>query len=162
MPETHRPTFLVIPCGAAKADAPAAARDLYLSGHFRLVLSAALAEAEACDGTVLVLSAEHGLVTLDQVVAPYDAKMGDPGAIDRRPGGIEELAAQAAALGITWEARADVYALLPARYFAALAAALRLDDVFAADVYEDLVGIGEQRHVAVVVRDTETPEEMAA
>lgn len=144
---TARPTFVVIPCSAAKIDTAAPARDLYsASDNFRATLAAA--ESDAWDGaTVLILSALHGLLTLDQVVAPYNVKMGDPGSVT-----VETIAEQAQALGMTWEARADVYAMLPGAYFRKLDAALRLDDVYAADVYEAAPGIGYQRGTVSSIR----------
>lgn len=140
-----RPTFVVIPCGAEKADQPAPAAQLYTGGMFRLALQAA-ADVDP-DATVLILSALHGLVTLDTVLAPYDCKMGDPGSVT-----AEQVAEQARQLGMTWEARADVYALLPKAYFRVLDQALRADDVFAADVYEADPGIGYQRGTCACIK----------
>lgn len=76
-------TFVVIPCSGAKADvAYAPARELYTGSFFRL----ALAAAERVDGAeVFVLSALHGLVPVDKVIAPYEARMGAPGSISNRP-----------------------------------------------------------------------------
>lgn len=147
MATTVRPTWLVVPCGAAKLDHPAPARDLYTGSMFRYALAAALAEAEDTGATVLILSALHGLVELDQVLAPYNTKMGEAGSVD-----AATVAAQAQALGIRWEVRPDVYGLLPNAYFAVLDEALRLDDVYAAQVYEGCGGIGEQRKVCRVVQ----------
>lgn len=142
---TPRPTFVIIPCGADKAAQPMPAAQLYTGSMFRLALQAA---AEAADNaTILILSALHGLVTLDQVLAPYDCKMGDPGSVT-----AERVAEQAQALGITWEARADVYALLPKAYFKVLDQALRADDVFAADIYEADPGIGYQRGTCACIK----------
>lgn len=142
---TTRPTWYVIPCGADKAAAPAPAAHLYTGGMFRMALAAAEAEAAETDGRVLILSALHGLVDPADVVAPYDVKMGDPGSVT-----VDTLAAQAAALGITWGA--DVYAFLPNAYFAQLDQALRADDVYAAQVYEGCGGIGDHRKVCRLVR----------
>lgn len=142
-----RPVFVVIPCGGEKLDTPARARDLYTSSMFRLALAAAENSVpEGTEATVLVLSAQHGLITLDTWIAPYDVKMGDPGSVT-----ADEVAEQAQALGITYGA--DVYSLCPSRYFTVLDEALRHDDVYAADVYEADAGIGYQRHTCTVVRD---------
>ena len=69
--EAH--TLIVIPCAAAKLDAPAKARDLYDSANFRHMLAAAEVEA-AADAEhfghttkVMILSAEHGLLDLDTI-----------------------------------------------------------------------------------------------
>lgn len=133
------PVTMVIPCGGAKLDRPAAARDLYTGQMFRHTLAAAQAEADAIGGRVLILSAEHGLITLDTVIAPYDRKMGQAGSVTP-----DTIAAQALALGIDWGA--SVYALLPAAYYRPLDEALR-----AQDVYEATAGIGDQRHVNAIV-----------
>lgn len=136
--------FVIIPCAAAKSSTPAAARDLYTSDNFRATLAAA--ESDAFDGaTVLILSALHGLLTLDQVVAPYDVKMGDPGSVTP-----EVVAEQAEALGMTWGA--EVYAMLPGAYYRTLNTALRPLDVYPLDVYEAAPGIGYQRGVVSSVR----------
>lgn len=140
-------TWIIIPCGAEKLDAPAPAEQLYSSSSFRMALAAAKAQAEEEGGEVLILSALHGLVQLDQVIAPYDVRMGDAGSV-----GPELIAAQARALGIVWEARPDVYAFLPRSYFAVLDEALRADDIFAAPVYEATRGIGDHRGVCRLAR----------
>jgi hypothetical protein len=137
----------VIPCSAGKLGRPAPARDLYTGPMFRHTLAAAQASAAA--GTrparILILSALHGLVGLDTVLAPYDCKIGQPGSVTPAV-----LAAQALALGIDWGS--DVDALLPAAYFAVLNEALRTLDVYAREVYEAAPGIGYQRNVNACVR----------
>jgi len=134
----------VIPCGAGKLDRPAPARDLYTGAMFKHTLATALAEAGATDGRVLILSARYGLVELGTVLAPYEQRMGQPGAITP-----VALAAQALAYGIDWGS--EVYAFLPKAYFAPLSEALHMLDVYPQDVYEATAGIGEQRHVNAVV-----------
>lgn len=133
---SRKSEFFVIPCGAAKLDTPAAARDLYTSTSFKLALNAALTQVDAAH--VLILSAKHGLVALDEVLAPYDTKMGDPDSID-----TVNVQAQAMAHGISWDS--DVYCLLPAAYFAKLDEALRELSIWPIDVYEADAGIGYQR-----------------
>lgn len=137
--------FYVVPCGAEKVTGSAKVRDLYVGGMFRYCLDAVQATAAGQDATILVLSAKYGLVGLDDVVDSYDVKMGDAGSVT-----VDQLADQAAALGMTWGC--DVYAFLPKRYFAALDEALRRDDVYAADVYEADAGIGYQRGTLRCVR----------
>lgn len=138
--------MIVIPCGADKLDVPAPAAELYVGGMFRSALAAAQAEAAACEGRVLILSALHGLVELDTVLAPYDVKMGDERSVT-----VDRLAEQAQELGVVWGC--DVYAFLPRAYFDRLDEALRRDDVYAAQVYEACGGIGEQRGVCRIVRE---------
>lgn len=132
----ERDTWFVIPCGAEKLDRPAAARDLYVGSSFRLALAAALTQVD--EAHVLILSAKHGLLALDTIVAPYDMKMGDADSID-----TVNVQAQALGHGMTWDA--DVYSLLPRAYFAKLNAALYELGIYAADVYEADAGIGYQR-----------------
>jgi hypothetical protein len=152
MATTHTPNYyFVVACGAAKAPHTAAARNLYTSPTFRHFLAAAEAEAEAtrrelgANATVLILSAAHGLITPDTIVAPYDVRMDHDGAVD-----VDTINATAADLGI--EYGDEVYSFLPAAYRAPLAEALATDDVLVHDVYEAPAGrqggIGFQRGVA--------------
>lgn len=136
----------IIPCGQDKLDAPAPAADLYCGDMFRLALAAARSITEGDDTQILVLSALHGLVTLDQVLAPYDLRMGATGSID-----AQTVTLQALTLGIDWGA--EVYALLPNAYFEVLDSALRALDVYPNDVYEADAGIGYQRRTCRFVRD---------
>lgn len=135
VPMTTRHPVAIIPCSGQKATVAGPARDLYTGSMFRHTLAAA--ENLDDDVTVLVLSAEHGLVTLDTVLAPYERRMGQAGSVT-----VETVAAQAEALGIT---DGDVYAFLPQKYFSVLDQAMRQHDVYVADVYEADMGIGEQR-----------------
>lgn len=138
----------VIPCGGAKVDHAAPARDLYTGTMFRHTLDKAI-ECAALDeaaglgpARVLVLSGKYGLVELDEVLEPYDLQMGQPGSVSP-----ETLTAQALALGIDYGS--DVYALLPRPYLARLNEALRTLDVYVQDVYEACQGNGEQKRVNV-------------
>lgn len=140
---TARPITYVIACGGEKLDRPAPARELYTGQMFRHTLDNALRSAEldregGRDARVLILSAQHGLVKLDEVLEPYDLRMDAPGSVT-----AERLAEQAAALGIDFGD--EVYGLLPRPYLARLDEALRTLDVFVQDVYEACGGIGEQR-----------------
>ena len=136
---------LIIACSGAKASEPAPARDLYTGAMFRHTLPAALAAAGWCEdhgipARVLILSARHGLIGLDQVTDPYDVKMGDPGSVTP-----DTLARQARQLGITLGH--VVCAFLPRPYLARLGEALRSAGVTLRDMYQGTRGIGEQRHV---------------
>lgn len=130
-------TAYVIPCGAGKLDREAPARELYTSDHFRRQLRAAEAACEEGD-VVLVLSALYGLVELDEVLEPYDLRMGQPHSVL-----VYTLALQLKALGIT-----EVYALLPSTYYRRLREAGDLLDVLVWDVYEDSRGVGHQSSIA--------------
>ncbi|WP_405508818.1 hypothetical protein OG323_22640 [Streptomyces cyaneofuscatus] len=71
---------VVIPCGAAKLDREAPAAELYTGSYHRACARAAAA-LTVDGGTILILSALHGLVPLDRVLAPYNLRMGAPGSI---------------------------------------------------------------------------------
>jgi hypothetical protein len=135
------PNFVIIPCGAAKGDRRSAAKDLYLSSNFALTLTAALAVDD--DVTVLILSALHGLLALDDEVDPYDVKMGDAGCIT--PTGVMCSARFAQLMN----SDAVITTMLPAAYNACLVSALAMVGKSVAHVaYADAPGIGYQRGVA--------------
>lgn len=102
---------VVIPCGAAKLDRPAPAGELYTGSFHRACRKAADALARPGD-TVLVLSALHGLVPLDHVLAPYELRMGQAGSVTG-----DQLRRQARELGVD-DAR-EVVVLAGAAYTAA-------------------------------------------
>lgn len=140
--------WIVIPCGAAKVAHAAPARDLYTGSAFRHALAAAEGEAAATtddlgqEAEVLILSALHGLVRLDQVLDPYNVKMGDADSIT-----VDALAFQIPAVGMQWGD--EVYAMLPKAYYSRLAqAAMMAEDIAVQDTYEAAPGIGYQRGVA--------------
>lgn len=144
---TARPIVYVVPCGAAKLDHAAPARELYTGSHFRNTLAAAEQLAAEEDGTVLILSALYGLVELDTVLEPYDVRMTDADSItaqDLRNGAVE--------LGLD-ELDPELYAMLPAAYYDRLAEALAPLYVFPADVFEAAPGIGYQRGAIRCARD---------
>jgi hypothetical protein len=65
-------TVGLVGCASQKLRRPAPARDLYVSQLFRK--ASAYAE-QTCDRWY-ILSAKHGLIHPDQVLEPYDAKLG--------------------------------------------------------------------------------------
>lgn len=131
--------IVVIACGAAKLTHAAPAAELYTSGHFILMLRAAHRLADSQGGRVLVLSALHGLVELDTVLAPYDVKMGAAGCVTP-----DVLAGQLGVLGAT-----SITTLLPRAYAAVLDHAAELAGVGdLIDMFADAPGIGYQRGVA--------------
>ncbi len=140
---TKTPEVWVIPCGGAKADAPCAARDLYTGSFFREALATAL--ANTTPDRVFVLSAKHGLLSLDTVVAPYDLRMGEVEAVT-----ATEVAVQALRLG--WDPTTRVQAFLPRAYLAVLDEALRWLGCDTVDTYEADGGIGEQKRTLRCVR----------
>lgn len=76
----HAETVALISCGKRKASAPTPAKDLYLSPRFRT----ARAIAEGRGWRWYVLSALHGLVAPDQIIAPYDLTLMGAGRKHRR------------------------------------------------------------------------------
>lgn len=133
-------TLHVVPCGAAKLDRPAPAAQLYSSAHFQLTLAAARAAA-GDDAGVRILSAQHGLVALDDVLAPYDVTMTDAGSVT-----TGELQDQLHELGVS--ADVSVITLLPKAYRARLTPAVLALGGRVVDLYADAPGIGYQRRVA--------------
>lgn len=147
---TARRDVIVIPCGARKTSTAVEARSLYTGSLFTEVLAAAVAEVG--EENVLILSALHGLLPLDEVVAPYECKMGDAGALDRRDGGLFELAAQIIGYGIH-RFEVTVYSMLPKAYEAIMDEALRLaGGLCTVPVYEATAGMGEHKGIAKAMR----------
>lgn len=124
---------VIVPCSVRKLGHRAPAGELYLGGHHSLARRAADA-LTAEGGTVLILSARYGLVTLDEVIEPYDLRMGEPGSIT-----AAELRAQAARLQL--DGAEDVTVLAGAVY----AAAVRAIWPHAVNPLAGTRGIGEQR-----------------
>lgn len=66
-------SVVLVGCSGSKLDCPAPARELYTSLLFRK----AVRYAEATGNEWAILSAKHGLVMPDDVLAPYDCSMKD-------------------------------------------------------------------------------------
>lgn len=143
--------IMVIPCGAAKLDHAAPAAELYTSSAFRAALAAALNQVDGNRDQVLIMSALHGLVGLDEVLEPYDVKMGDPLSLTARDDGLALLEIQFLTRGL--HDGCDIYAMLPKAYLAAFEAVSRRWFVYPAPVYEACGGIGDQRQVMRCARD---------
>lgn len=70
----HQSAFpILISCGAAKMGEACAARELYTGSYFKALL--AWAESVQAPEQICVLSALHGVVPLDQVLEPYNARV---------------------------------------------------------------------------------------
>lgn len=91
-------TLFLVSCVSKKADEPAAARDLYLSPLFRL----ARQYVERQEAEWFILSAEHGLLDPNRVVAPYDRTLNRMAAPERRAW-ARAVAGELRALGRRWE-----------------------------------------------------------
>jgi len=141
--------FVIIPCGNAKLGTAAPASEFYTGSMFQDALRTA--RKLYTDDRIYVLSAKHGLVTLDQVLEPYDLKMGDEGSIS-----ASALAESMDRLGI----EGTVVSLLPKMYdklfTEAAAGKLDIDHYF-----EGSRGIGDQKARLSQLRDT-APETIEA
>lgn len=73
-------TIYLVSCVATKASVPCAAKDLFRSVWFQK----ARRLAEAGGGPWFVLSAKHGLVNPDAVLAPYNVSLGRQPILERR------------------------------------------------------------------------------
>lgn len=87
---------MIVSCGEAKGPVPASALWLYTGSYFDQLRR--YARLLASDDRIYVLSARHGLVRARQVIAPYDQKMGRPGAVTPA-----QVRAQAQVLGLRFE-----------------------------------------------------------
>jgi hypothetical protein len=67
---------IIVACGSKKLDRPASARCLYTGPYFKACLAYALTIAPAKD--IFILSAKYGLIGLNDVIEPYDKRLGDP------------------------------------------------------------------------------------
>lgn len=136
----------IIPCGAEKAQTACRAADMYKGKMFQHTLSyvqqCAAKDVEGGEEVqVLILSAKYGFLSLDDMIEPYEQKMGQAGSI-----AVETLTEQAEARGLD-----EVYCLLPKAYYAAVYEAFQPFYGLAHDVYEALLGIGEQRRVNTLI-----------
>jgi hypothetical protein len=136
--------LVVIPCGGAKLTAPAPARELYIGSMFRDQLATAL--TMTTPENVRILSAKHGLLTLDEIVEPYDVKMGsgDDVTIGRVADQLE------AATGGPFQKDVTIEALLPKKYAQVLEAARRFYPV--KNHFAGCAGIGYQKQVLKQIR----------
>lgn len=133
--------FVIIPCGGAKLEKPAPARHLYTGSMFRDQLATALTMTTA--ENIRILSAKHGLLELDEIVEPYDLKMGQKASIKS-----ETLAAQLATI-LPKNETYIIDALLPKAYAAALEAATA-DHI--ENHFDGCAGIGYQKQVLKQIR----------
>lgn len=86
------PTVYLVSCVSKKRAQECAARDLYVSALF--CKARRYAEASGCPW--YILSAEYGLVSPDQIVAPYERTLNTMAVADRRAW-AERVAVQLAA-----------------------------------------------------------------
>ncbi len=87
----HGQSLVVVACGGAKLDRPAPAGQMYTGSYHRACRRA----ADAIGGRLAILSARYGLLGPDDVIEPYDLRMGQPGAVT-----VATLRVQARRLGL--------------------------------------------------------------
>ena len=76
---------VLVACGARKTEQPSEAGSLYVGGYHRAARRAADAlTAYGTSGLILIISARHGLLDLNQVIAPYEQRLGRIGSITAR------------------------------------------------------------------------------
>lgn len=136
--------WVIIPCSGKKADEACEAVDLYLGSFFSQVLDSARSLVD--DEHILILSAKHGLITLDTVIAPYDLKMGQRGSV-----GVDTLIEQAIDLGIGVDD--TVMTMLPKAYERQLNEAMTIVGPIPFDVFEANMGIGDMKQTAKKIHD---------
>ena len=125
----------LIACGRSKASHPLPARELYTGSFFR----SARATAIATSPEWRIVSAKHGIVTPERVLAPYSVFVGDLSASEL--GALREFVrAEVERLRRSFEVRS----LLPRRYHDLIA-----DLVPMSPIYGMRLGIacGELRHL---------------
>lgn len=138
--------WVIIPCGGAKRDEVCLAVDLYVGSMF--VDALATARTLVDDDHILILSAQHGLMALDTLVAPYDLKMGQPGSVE-----AIEVAAGLICHGVGVDD--TVMTMLPKQYLKVLDEAMLMSGRgYTMDVYEANAGIGDQKGICASIKRT--------
>lgn len=127
---------VIIPCGGAKLPHRAPAAELYTGSMFRDQLRTA--RMLVADSDIFILSAKHGLVTLDEMLDPYDMKMTDKNC-------ISDIEVQCQAL---WYGIEDsiIEAFLPKAYYRKLDSAIAFPMAIR-NHYKNTRGIGDQKAV---------------
>lgn len=141
--------FVIIPCGNSKLATAAPASEFYTGSMFQDSLRTA--RKLFSDDRIYVMSAKHGIVSLDKVIEPYDVKLGMEGSIDART-----LADSLDEAGI----EGTITSLLPKMYdqlfTEAAAGRFEIDHHF-----EGTRGIGDQKARLAKLRDS-APETIEA
>jgi hypothetical protein len=135
--------LVIIPCGGAKLTEPAPAADIYIGSMFADTLRTA--RTMTSDENIRILSAKHGLMKLDEIVEPYDVKMGDADSIsaDDLRDQVTELHEQYSHFDYR------IHTLLPKAYYRELWAAVHTGQRRAAfklwNHFDGCAGIGYQK-----------------
>lgn len=72
------PFRVIIPCGGQKVDHATLARHLYTGSYFTACLEFAKSIVRN-ERSILILSAKHGFIDLNELVEPYDVRFGEKG-----------------------------------------------------------------------------------
>lgn len=83
----------IIPCGGKKLSYAAPAGQIYIGSYHKACMAFALAQHPSA---IYILSAKHGLLTLDKVIEPYSQRLTRPDNTF-----IEKVRSDARRLGIT-------------------------------------------------------------
>jgi hypothetical protein len=135
--------LVIIPCGGAKLTEPAPAADIYIGSMFADTLRTA--RTMTSDENIRILSAKHGLMKLDEIVEPYNVKMGDADSIsaDDLRDQVTELHEQYSHFDYR------IHTLLPKAYYRELWAAVHTGQRRAAfklwNHFDGCAGIGYQK-----------------
>lgn len=74
--------IIIVGCGKSKLKSRSRADELYQGSLFKKRIS--LARTITTDDQIFILSAKYGLVSVDQLIDPYELKMGQRGSITAR------------------------------------------------------------------------------
>jgi len=139
--------IIIIPCSATKnpVSGPTPARDLYTGSNFQGNLKAAIAQVG--EANVRIMSAKHGLLTLDEKIEPYDVKMGSKQSISQSQAKQVKLTQQLQDLQ-----GAQIETMLPQQYLKVLQKQAEFVQGprinFTVDHFAGSRGIGDQRSTA--------------
>ena len=139
--------IIIIPCSATKnpVSGPTPARDLYTGSNFQGNLKAAIAQVG--EANVRIMSAKHGLLTLDEKIEPYDVKMGSKESISQSQAKQVKLTQQLQDLQ-----GAQIETMLPQQYLKVLQKQAQFVQGpqinFTVDHFAGSRGIGDQRSTA--------------
>lgn len=87
--------LVIVSCGGVKREHPTDAHNLYIGNYFKAARRAADALIRGENDYQVILSAKYGLLDLHDVIAPYEMRMGQPGAVS-----VDTIAYQAGQLGL--------------------------------------------------------------
>ena len=133
--------IVVIPCGGAKLQSSAPASELYTGSMFKDTIKTARTMTQ--ESNIFILSAKHGLIALDQIIEPYDIKMGQKNSVE-----TATIEAQLTAI-LPRDKAFIIDALLPKAYIKAL------ENAFAGHIenhFDGCAGIGYQKAVLKALR----------